>query len=69
MLRKICAFLLFIPLIFLINLMANPGPRWPGDPHTTTTGEILFLVFGLPVLVINYLLWFGDKYHPQIGLN
>jgi len=32
----------------------NPGNYWPAD---SSTGEMLFLIFGLPILMLNFWAW------------
>lgn len=55
--RKIITCFLIIPVVLFINALVNPGEAWSSN---STVGEMLFLVFSLPILVINYLVWFGD---------
>lgn len=52
--RIVFACLLIIPLGLGINSLVNPGDYWPKN---STTGEMLFLIFGLPILMLNMWAW------------
>lgn len=53
-LRIILASLLVVPAVLFPLCTIFHGPDWP---ENSTLGEMVFLVFGLPILVLNYCAW------------
>jgi len=50
-LRLASGILLIVPLLILL---INPQGYWP---RASTTGEMLFVIIGIPIIVVNYVVW------------
>jgi hypothetical protein len=55
--RKFLLWLLIIPVLLGVPLMIWPVSA--SDPHNGM--ELLFLIFGLPVFILNYLEWYAPQ--------
>lgn len=57
--RIIFAGLLIVPVAILLYHVFHLDNYWSAN---STVGEMLFIIFGIPILFINYCLWLEPQF-------
>lgn len=64
--RITCGILLMIPIVLIVNYILNPFGYWPGN---SSASEMLLLILGLPIILLNILVWTEPRIAEEIFLS